>query len=301
MRFLRLRHVRKGFLKYFLVVVTSITVTYLVCEFAPRYKRRAEPPVAREFSFYANATDLKGVLITTDPSKLAFFFSYFGSYPCPYYSDRADLIAPEINRLAQFMRSFGSPIIFHTKTVPATRPQTSVSVPDIRDNHLNATSPLLEDKCLFGDFDKNPAPSNGSIHSALLYATNSDRFADSPATAARLAHDAGAEFLVVGGMKCNLWLPAFFEQLRAVKIEPIYLYDLSDVAFFRAAQKERVDTHNDALKLFWTWIAAAGFKIVNHFVFLDRLPMLRPAGAGTRFDGNKDAYYFKEFFDPTFL
>jgi hypothetical protein len=301
MRWLRLRHLRKGLLKYFLVAAFSITVTYLVCEFAARYKRRLDPPVPREFSFYANATEFKGILITTEPSKLAFFFSYFDSYPCPYYSDRADLIAPEINRLAQFMRSFGSPIIFHTKTIPHTPPRTRVPIPAVTENHLNVTSPLLQDKCLFGDFDRHPAPSNGSIHHALLYATNTDLFADSPTTAAKLALDLGAEFLVVGGMKCNQWLPAFFEQLRAVKIEPIYIYDLSDVAFFRAAQKEKVDTHNDALKLFWAWIAAAGFKIVNHFVFLDRLPMVRPVGAGGRFDGNKDAYYFKEFFDSRLL
>jgi hypothetical protein len=72
------------------------------------------------------------------------------------------------------------------------------------------------------------------------------------------------------------------------------------VAFFRAAQREKIDTHVQALKVFWAWIVKHGFKIVNHFFLIDREVNLRPVGAGIKWDGNKDAYYFKDYFYPEF-
>jgi hypothetical protein len=189
------------------------------------------------------------IQITADPYRLALYLNYFNQYPCPYYSDRADLIGPEVNRVAQLMRSFGSKIIFHTKTVPPTATSTTIFIPDIADNHINETSPLLEDKCLFGDFERNPVFVNGSIHRALRYSTSADFFADTHDMAVKIASDLNIEYLVVAGMKCNLWLPAFFEQLKSVGIEPLYLYDLSDVAFFRATQREQM-THMSRLSRF---------------------------------------------------
>jgi hypothetical protein len=165
----RPRQLRKDFLKDLITISVSIILTYLcrVYFFVP------EPdiaiPTATDFAFYANGTDFKGVLINTDPSTIGIYLNYFDQYPCPYYSDRADLIGPEINRMAQLMRSFGSKIIFHTWTVPATRTFTTRAIPNATDNHINETSPLLVDKCLFDDFNEHPAPSNGSIHHAILY------------------------------------------------------------------------------------------------------------------------------------
>jgi hypothetical protein len=191
-------------------------------------------------------------------------------------------------------------VIFHTRTVPSSQTSTSIAIPEISDNHINETSPLLEDKCLFGDFDRFPIPSNGSIHRSIRYSTNSDWFADTHDRALKIVIDLNIEYLIVAGMKCNLWLPAFFEQLKELGIEPIYLYDLSDVAFLRAAQKEKIDTHVEALKKFWSWIIERGFKIVNHFFLIDREPLLRPKGGSIKWDGNKDAYYFKDYFHPDF-
>jgi hypothetical protein len=295
MRLCRSRKSRVDIFRYLSVILISIFTTYaILTRFHSPHESRSYS-VNPEFSFWANGTDFKGELVTINPPQLFFFFSYFDQYPCPYYADRADLIAPEINRLAQFMRSFGSKIIFHTKTVPRTTTATTVSIPAIADNHLSETSPLLDDKCLFDDYNEKPHPSNGSIHHDLLYATSTDFFADSPETALKIALEQKAQIIVTGGMKCNQWLPSFFEQAKAVGIEPLYLYDLSDVAYFRAAQQSKLETHVDALKFFWGWLVKKGCKIVNHFYLLDREPKFAPF-ANFKFDGNTAAYYFKDYF-----
>jgi hypothetical protein len=55
-----------------------------------------------------------------DPRQAALYLNVTDRYACPCYSDRADLIAPELNRVAQFLRTFGVTIILYTSALPPT-------------------------------------------------------------------------------------------------------------------------------------------------------------------------------------
>lgn len=246
------------------------------------------------FAFWTNSTDFRGEVVSVPPSEIMLYLNYHDGYSCAYYSDRADLITPEINRVAQFMRAFGAKIAFFTDTVTPTKITVDFSVKDIVDNHMEETSPLFEDKCLFSDPQIPPPQASGDIHRDILYSTQGDFFVDEHSKAVPLAVQLGVKYVIVAGMKCNLWMPALFEQFRTAGLSPIYMYDLSDVAFYREAQKEKLDTHVEALKHFWTWIVGHGYRIVNHFFLLDRHPPRNPITY--KFDGNQDAYYFKNYF-----
>ena len=208
------------------------------------------------FSFKINTSINTESILEVNPNETALYLNYFDTYPCPYYSDRADLIAPEINRLAQMMRAFGMKIIFHTLTEKPSEITANIQTPETELN-LEKTSPNLQDKCLYTDFDKTPAPSNGSIHHDIMFSSKSDYFVKDHNDGVKLAHQLGIKYLIVGGMRCNYWLLPFFRNLKLNNIQPIYIYDLSDVAYFREAQVKQLDTHTKALIHFWTIIAVS--------------------------------------------
>ena len=245
------------------------------------------------FEFWTNSTGFRGELVSVDPKEILLYLNYGNAYACPYYSDRADLIAPEINRLAQFMRTFGAKVVFFTDAVEPTH--VNGGELEARDNHLDETSPLLDDRCLFEDFDKAPAQKSAAIHREILYSLAGDAFVDEHWKVVRLAAELGAKYVIVAGMRCNYWVPALFEQLREAGMSPVYVNDLSDVAFYREAQKARLDTHVDALRHFWTWLVNHGYLLVNHFYLLDRNRAENPVAY--KFDGNTDAYYFRDYFE----
>ena len=257
-----------------------------------------EKEASSNFSFEYNTTSYSKQILSENPKNIAIYLNYFDCYECPYYTDRADLIAPEINRMAQMMRAFNIPIIFHTKTVKESSilddVQNGIKIGE--DLHLEETSPLLDDKCLFNDYNDNPAQCNGSIHHDILYSTSTDYFVNSHEHAVDIILKLGVKYVITGGMRCNYWLPPFFEALKNNFVKPIYLYDLSDVAFFRAAQKKKLDTHTKALAHFWNWIMKNYGATVNHFSLIDRLIPKDNFGKKIKFDGNKDAYYFYEYF-----
>ncbi|KAK8893443.1 hypothetical protein M9Y10_021865 [Tritrichomonas musculus] len=287
-----------------------------------------------QFSLIVNLSSSLQKTLSLNPQKVGLYFNYHNTYSCPYYTDRVDLIAPEINRISQFCLSFGMTIIFNSLTDaptpinPTIKSQIDQSINSKLPLHLDETSPLVKDNCLYEEFDTNPIPLNGSIHHDILYSTQSDLFVsvneydsidkpnkndkdevfnyencykyNSHINVVYLAKERGLTHLIVGGMKCNMWLPPLFEQLKKAGIQPIYLYDLSDVVFLRSAQLTALDTHTIALKKFWTWINEKYGMILNHFDILDRPLSPKPFARNTRFDGNQDAYSFREFFDPDF-
>ena len=117
------------------------------------------------------------------------------------------------------------------------------------------------------------------------------------ANGVKLAKKLGVKNIIVGGMRCNFWLPPFFKSLKENGIKPFYIYDLSDVAYFRAAQRKKLDTHNKALEHFWKWVMSNYGAAVNHFSLIDRLIPRKNMGKKINFDGNKDAYYFIEYYN----
>ena len=261
------------------------------------------------FIFEHNNSASSRTHIQIDPKKTALYLNYFDSYECPYYTDRADLIAPEINRLAQMMRAFGMSVIFYTHTVPESDLiqndidgkedekllMINEKPVDLSILKLDETSPKLEDKCLYTDYNNNPAPCNGTIHHDIKYSTKQDFFVSNHVHGVKLAKKLGIENLIVGGMRCNYWLPPFFEMLKNENIKTFYIWDLSDVAYFRASQLPKLDTHNKALAHFWTWVVKNYGATVNHFALIDRLVPKIPQ-KDFEFDGNPNAYYFYEYF-----
>lgn len=286
------------------------------------------------FSLIVNLSSTEQKELSINPKNIGLYFNYHNTYSCPYYTDRVDLIAPEINRISQFCLSFGMTIIFNslndvpTSINPSVKSQVDQLTTSKLPLHLNETSPLVTDNCLYDEFNTNPIPLNGSIHHDILYSTKSDLFVaineydniddssksskdnninyeysyqyNSHINVVYLAKERGLTHLIVGGMKCNMWLPPLFEQLKAVGIQPIYLYDLSDVVFLRSAQSKVLDTHIIALRHFWKWVNKKFGMIVNHFDILDRALLDKPFETNAKFDGNQDAFSFREFFDPNF-
>jgi hypothetical protein len=234
------------------------------------------------------------VQFTIDPAKLALYLDFFDRYPCPYYTDRADLIAPEINRLAQFLRSFGSKVVLRTATVLPTPVSEVADLKNFTDNHMDDTSPLFADKCLFDEFTEHPARSSGAVHHDIRYSTASDLFADSHRHAARLGVQLNVSHVLVAGMLCNLWVPSFFETLTAAGIVPMWLTDLSDVAFHRPSQVGRLKTHSEAITLFQEWLLGRGYATVDHWSILAHAHP--PSPAAVALDGNKAAFHFDWYF-----
>lgn len=284
-----------------------------------------------KFSLIVNLSSTEQKEIIVNPQKIGLYFNYHNTYSCPYYTDRVDLIAPEINRISQFCLSFGMTVIFNslsdvpTPINPSVKSQVDQLITSKLPLHLDETSPLVSDDCLYEEFNSNPIPLNGSIHHDILYSSKSDLFVavneyntidsqikndnfnnensyqyNSHINVVYLAKERGLTHLIVGGMKCNMWLPPLFEQLRAVGIQPIYLYDLSDVVFLRSAQSKVLDTHIIALRHFWKWVNKKYGMIVNHFDILDRALLAKPFETNAKFDGNQDAFSFREYFDPSF-
>ena len=250
------------------------------------------------FPIDVNTSSTQKKLITLNPKKIGLYLNYHETYSCPYYTDRVDLIAPEINRVAQFCRLFGFTVIFYSlNDAPSNYNVNNDNIPKDPPLHLQETSPLVQDKCLYDDFEKNPAPENGSIHHDILYSTSYDLFVNKHINVVYLAIEKKLSHVIVGGMKCNMWLPPLFEQLRAAGIQPIYMYDLSDVVFFREAQIEKIDTHTNALQHFWKWINKEYGMIVNHFAILDRPPTLNLNDQKITYDKNTEAYDFSDFYN----
>ncbi|OHT07509.1 hypothetical protein TRFO_24255 [Tritrichomonas foetus] len=297
--------------RYYIRYASVVSFAFLIClliiplfrtsnvKHISTNKKSFSPPTS--FTFDVNISSKQQEKITVDPKKLGLYLNYHDTYSCPYYTDRVDLIAPEINRLAQFCRSFGITLIFNSLVEP---PSKFTKIKNLIENpplHLDETSPLVQDKCLYEDFDINPIYTNGTIHHEILYSTSSDLFVNNHSNSVHLAIEKGLTHIIVGGMKCNMWLPPLFEQFSSAGIQPIYLYDLSDVVFLRELQKEKLDTHMDALKHFWKWINKKYGMITNHFSLLDRPTLRQPLGRNTNFDRNVEAYLFKEYFDPNYL
>lgn len=249
------------------------------------------------FELYVNVSDKERKLITLDPHKVMLYIDVHKSYPCPYYSDRAVLYVPETNRLAQMLRSFGSKIIFNTDKLRSPT-VTKEELPDYP-IHLDETSPGVSSKCLYDGFNKNPAPDDKSIHPEILYSNTSDLFAKDYKDAVRLAIDNGATHVIATGVHCNMWVPPMFELLKQHGIQPIYIYDISDVMYLRETQIEHFDTHNKALSHFWKWVMQRYGMILEHWWVIDRPLNPKPEGKKIRFDGNRGAYFFYEYFGLT--
>ena len=128
-----------------------------------------------------------------------------------------------------------------------------------------------------------------------MFSSKSDYFVKDHNDGVKLAHQLGIKYLIVGGMRCNYWLLPFFRNLKLNNIQPIYIYDLSDVAYFREAQVKQLDTHTKALIHFWTIIVNEFKMAVNHFALIDRASNRNPPVI--KFDGNLQAYYFMEFYN----
>ena len=260
------------------------------------------------FVFEYNTSSTSKTLLDINSKKVAIYLNYVDSYECPYYTDRADMIAPEINRVAQMMRAFGMPIIFYTHTVeesealkeaPQVKHFMEMEKEKPKDQSilkLDQTSPLFEEKCLFSDFNDNPAPCDGTIHHDIKYSTKQDYFVTSHEHGVALAKKLGVDYVIVAGMECNFWLPPFFEALKNEGIKPIYMYDLSDVKYWRKTQVSKFPSHTDALVHFWNWVVNNYGAIVNHFSLIDRLMPKEIPYTDFEFDGNKNAYYFEEYF-----
>jgi hypothetical protein len=159
----------------------------------------------------------------------------------------------------------------------------------VADEHLPETSPDFRDGCNFEEFTGTPTWGSGAIHHGVRYATRSDLFANSSDDAVRLAAHRGLTHVLVAGMRCNLWMPSFFEKLRRSGIRPLWVADLSDVAFYRRAQVGRFTTHTEATAHFANWLSEAGFATVSHWQLLNQ------ADAGQNrvvYDGNLNAFNF---------
>jgi hypothetical protein len=247
------------------------------------------PQSSHNLSFQVNQTDIP-IPITLNPNTVALYLNFTDRYPCPYYSDRADFISPEVNRLAQFLRTFGVKIIFYTTSFPSTSVSGSIPVPEITTEHLSETSPGFQDFCIFEKFTDSPTWQNTAIHRNLLYSSSADLFVDSADQIVRLAIHRKLTHLMVAGMKCNLWIPSLFEKLKISGVNPIWIADLSDVAFYRKSQIDHFMTHLEAAARFRNWVSGRGYGVVNHWDVLNQQQPEIPKKVA--FDGNWGAFFF---------
>lgn len=280
-----------------LIYAAIISVCILVFELYQFLQEKKLISAADETFTFLVTSRASNETITVEPTKLGLFLNYKNTYTCPYYLDRADLIAPEINRLAQQLRAFGSHIIFQTESEAPTPTNSNVEVKEFP-LKLDKTSPLFKDKCLYGPYDEEPSPLDGKIHHDILYSTTTDYFVAQISKVVDVAIDLKLSHVIVGGMKCNLWLPPLFSQLKSYGIQPIYIYDLSDVAYHRETQINKIDTHTKALEHFRKYLLKNDFQIVNHFTFIDRPFPTKPLGRNIKFNGNSKAYYHEDYFYP---
>jgi hypothetical protein len=181
-------------------------------------------------------------------------------------------------------------VVFFTSSHAQTPISGSIPVPEVSSNSIDDHSPGFDDRCIFDIFTW----SSTAIHRDLRYATGSDLFTDSEDHIVRLAVDRGWKYLIVSGMKCNLWVPSLFEKLKKSGIAPIWVSDLSDVAFYRPSQLTHFTTHRDAAISFEKWLLNQSFSIGNHWDLLDQDPP-RSAKA-VKFDGNMNAFLFDWYF-----
>lgn len=254
----------------------------------------------RNSPFYLeiNTSSKEMAIELCDISNFGLYLNFQESYSCPYYSDRADLIVPEINRVAQFLRSYGSKIIFYDETKQEkkflSRPYSKTDDNDPQD--LKITSPYFVDKCLFSDFDVLPFQTNYSIHHGILYSSKFDHFLTSHYDLIDLAKALNLTHILMAGMRVNLWMTDLIKKLKKFNIEPLYLWDLNDVAYYKKTQNKVFETHVDAQKAYINYLINNSVRLVNHFSILDRPYLDQPYMADTIFDGNSNAYYFKHFF-----
>ena len=270
------------------------------------YSSRHDP-----FYLEINSSMLSMTKKPYDIKKFGLYLNYQEQYSCPYYTDRADMIAPEINRLAQFLRSFGSPIIFYVDANAITfdfsdqyddidfdqKPSPYNSEIDISEKqHLNETSPKFKDLCLFKDFDSAPLQPNYSVHHSIKYSTSSDYFISNHNDLIKKAKELKLSHVFLVGIRSNLWMTSLIENLQQSGIEPLYLWDLGDVAFSKETQSDVFETHNIAREHYLNYLIKHGVRIVNHYAILDRKYLDKPYGKDIDFDGNHDAYYFSHYF-----
>jgi hypothetical protein len=141
----------------------------------------------------------------------------------------------------------------------------------------------------FEDFTTNPALSNGAIQKEIRFSSQSDLFASFHDRGVKLAVGRNIGYLLVAGMRCNLWIPAFFEELKSASVIPILISDA------RASQLPNFTTHNEAILHFNGWLQWYGYSTVDHWDILIQKPL---AGSDQVIpDGNKNAFYFDWFCD----
>lgn len=259
-----------------------------------KHKSRTVTRKGFYFNYYGKNNRVSEIEI--EPFNIGLFLNFHENYACPYYTDRADIICPEINRLAQVLRAFGSKIIFYTQEEMPFKTDSTNDNQYFDEQFLNETSPDLKDICLYSDYNEEPSIINTSIHHSILYSKESDIFVENYPSLIAVSKQFNITHLIVSGMHCNQWVPGLFQSLITAGVTPLYLYDLSDVTYSREAQIAHFTTHTEALKHFWVWIRDKYGYMINHFSLLDRDPPPSNKRKVVNFDGNQNAFFFYELY-----
>ena len=201
-------------------------------------------------------------------SNLALLLYYPQSFPCPYFNDREELILPEVNRVAQYLRSIGSVIIFKTNSTKNIEINEHFNQIDEWDTHKNLMFQNNSKSCFFKGFDKKPMPFNEEIHQKILLSSGIDVLIQNFNDAVSVCHQKKVKFLLIAGMHSNEWAPFLIQILEKEEITPIFIHDISDVSYSHFIQRTIFPTHNDAIYHFNSFLVSKNVRMINHFDIL---------------------------------
>ena len=218
-----------------------------------------------------NKTKKETQELSINSKNLGLFLYYPQTFPCPYYNDREDLIIPEVNRIAQYLRSIGSTVIFKTnftQNVDIKQNFEIINQNDEWESFLNVSLNLTENYCLFSKFTKKPLDSDESIHKNILVSSSSDIFLNNFQDLVFYCIDKKITHILLAGMHSNKWMPLLLQQLIKNNIIPIVIDDIIDVKYSYLSQYSIFPTHNDAIQNFISFILSKNILIINHFDIL---------------------------------
>lgn len=251
---------------------------------------------SEEILLLINESTTKQQKLNFNSQDVGFYVDLFDSYECTYQTDRADILSTETNRMLQYMRTFGSKIIFHSlKNEESKARITDQKEIEEKYDYLNDTAPLFKDICVFDRKITNPADSEGKIHHNILYSTINDYFAKDLQSVVKIAQSLKLSTIFVSGVRVNLWLPTLFDMMKSTHITPIYIYDFSDVAFDWESQHTAINSHKHANKFFAEWMLNHSYLSINHFEFYNLKPVDTKYYQNIQYDGNKKARFFNHF------
>lgn len=252
-----------------------------------------------EISFFINKSRLYEETITVKSKSIALLLYFPDSFPCPYDTDREELIIPEINKLAQYMRSIGSKVIFKTSMKKNVIVNNHIELKNIDEwNSSTLLNNYSKKSCLFSGFEKKTLEFNETVHHGILSSSNWDAYVNKFEDAVRYAYNINASYVLLCGMSSNEWMPIMAQQLNEKGIKPLIISDLTDVSYSHKTQVSIFPTHNSAIDYFIDFMYSKGVMTVNHYEILCNFLSAQCIPIKHVFDtNNNNTYYYKYFFE----